>query len=256
MTAADPSRPSRIRIFPGPGGIARAAAEEFRRRSEEAVDRNDRFRVALSGGSTPVRLFGELAEIPVGKGMIPWGKVDLFWGDERAVPPDHPDSNFRAAREVLLSRIDIPDENVHRIRAELEPDEAAAAFEQDLRDSFALRSGEVPRFDLILLGMGNDGHTASLFPRTVALDETERFAVVNRESHGTMRITLTYPVLNRAACVLFLVAGADKSATLREILEGEHRPRDLPAQAVRPTAGELWWFVDAAAAANLRATGE
>lgn len=253
----DPSRPFPIRVFPGPADIARAARDEFLRRAADAIGRNGRFNVALSGGSTPKRLFRELAEVDRSGEPIRWRSIHLFWGDERPVLPDHPDSNFGTARELLLSRIAIPAENVHRIRAELGPGEAAAAYERELRDSFGIGADETPRFDLILLGMGKDGHTASLFPGTGALRETGRLVVANRVgSHRTVRITMTYPVLNGADCVLFLVAGADKAERLREILEGDARPEELPAQAVRPATGELLWFVDAAAATRLQAQAD
>lgn len=243
---------ARIRIFSDPEQLGRAAGEEFLRRARSAVGQCGRFTVALSGGSTPRRVFRELAAADGRGEPVPWDRIHLFWGDERAVAPDHPDSNFGSARDILLSRIEIPDQNIHRIPTELEPGEAAAAYEGQLRGFFGLRGEEFPRFDLILLGMGEDGHTASLFPDTPALRETRRLVVANRvEKIEATRITLTFPVLNGAACVLFLVTGTGKAETLREVLRGRPRPDRLPAQAVRPGSGELLWWVDAAAAAKL-----
>ncbi len=236
-----------LRVAADPAALAVQAAEEFLRRARQAVEARGTFRVALSGGSTPLALFRQLA-LSAADPTIPWASIDWFWGDERCVPPDHPESNFRAADEELLARLDVPVDRVHRIRGELAPEKAAAEYESELRRAFALRAGEVPRFDLVLLGLGIDGHTASLFPGTAALTERERLAVSNWiPKLGTHRITLTFPVLNRAACVIFLVAGADKALTLRRVLYDEPTPETLPAQGVRPEEGELIWWMDRAA---------
>lgn len=240
-----------IRVFDSPEGVAFAAAESFVGRAS-ATPRGRQFRVALSGGSTPKRLFSLLANAPY-RDEIAWDRVHLFWGDERTVPPNHTDSNFGAADAGLISQVPIPAENVHRIRAELsDPREAALQYETELRRAFGLADGEIPRFDLALLGMGADGHTASLFPGSETLEEEVRLAVaVWVEELKTHRITLTCPVLNNSACILFLVTGAEKAVTLREVLESEDDPPAYPAQLIQPVDGELLWYVDRAAAAEL-----
>jgi 6-phosphogluconolactonase len=251
-TSPDNSPALQVRVFPDANALACTAAKEFLQRTTRAVRTTGRFTVALSGGSTPRLFFRAL----VGQSgpTFPWAAVHLFWGDERTVPPHHPESNYNTAREELLSKTAIPPANIHRMTGEEpSPTRAAAAYEEELRRFFALSTGEVPRFDLVFLGLGADGHTASLFPGTKALDETKRLAVANWvEKLGTTRLTLTLPVLNNAACVIFLVAGSGKAATLQEVLEGSPRPSSLPAQTVRPRCGELLWLVDAAAAAALK----
>lgn len=243
-----------LRIFADGAELARAAAEEFARRADQAIDARGRFSVALSGGSTPRRLFTLLADpAEPFRDRIDWHAVHFFWGDERHVPPDHPESNDRMARETLLDPLSVPAENVHRIRGE-EPDahRAAALYEEELRAFF---SG-APRFDLVLLGLGADAHTASLFPGTAAVRERERWAVAQWvEKLEAFRITLTPTVLNRAAALIFLVQGEEKAAALRAVLEGDREgERDLdrwPAQAVCPQDGELLWLVDRAAASGV-----
>ena len=182
------------------------------------------------------------------------GGIHFFWGDERHVPPEHPDSNFGAARAALLDHVPVPPENVHRVPAELpDADAAARIYEDELRRWLAPPPGQPPRFDLVLLGLGADGHTASLFPGSAALDETERWVVAPWiEKLAARRITLTLPVLNAAARVLFLVSGRDKAAALRAVLAGPRRPRELPAQAVAPHDGEVTWIVDREAASELK----
>ena len=228
--------------------VARAAASEFRRRGEAAVVERGRFAVALSGGETPRLLFRELAANPAGGPS--WEKIHLFWGDERTVPPDHRDSNFRMVRDELLSRVAIPETNVHRMGGENpEPEAAAAGYEAEIRRFFGLRAGRLPRFDLIFLGMGSDGHTASLFPGSAAVGERARLAVAPWvERLGTHRITLTLPVFNAAACVIFLVVGDEKAEVLRRVLEGPADPLELPCQAIAPMDGDLVWLVDLGAA--------
>jgi 6-phosphogluconolactonase len=242
-----------IRVFPDPEAISGAAAEEFARAAAEAIAARGRFTVALSGGSTPQRLYQDLAG-PSFRDRIDWSKVEVFWGDERCVPPDHKDSNYRMANQALLSRVPLPAAQVHRMEAE-RADRAAAAgdYQAVIANTFDLPAdGEPPAFDLILLGMGPDGHTASLFPETAALGETQRWVVVNYvPKFATDRLTFTYPILNRGREVLFLVAGADKAEPLQEVLEGPPDSRRLPSQAIRPTAGQLLWFVDRQAAARL-----
>jgi 6-phosphogluconolactonase len=240
-----------IRLVEDAAALARAAAEIFARLANEAVAAKGSFSVALSGGSTPKALFALL----VGDYLdgVPWRETHFFWGDERHVPPDHPDSNYRMTREAMLSTAPVPPENVHRIEAE-NPDAAAAAaaYERTLEQWFRTQPGEFPRFDLVLLGMGPDGHTASLFPHTPAVHEGSRSVVANWvPKFDAYRITLTPPVLNNAANVLFLVAGPDKAEALHEVLEGARNPDEYPSQLVRPTSGSHLWLVDRAAAANL-----
>lgn len=235
-----------VRVLAGPGELARAAADEL---LAAAYDR-DRFTVALSGGSTPRALYRLLAGDPY-RDRLRWDGIHFFWGDERHVPPDHPDSNFRMAREALLDHVPVPPGNIHRIAAE-EPDAAVAAarYEAELRAFFHLSPGEPPRFDLVLLGLGADGHTASLFPGTAAVHETEKLVVaVWVEAQKAFRITLTPAVLNAAARVIFLVSGEEKAAALAGVI-GSGGAR-YPAQVVRPENGAVSWLVDCAAAREL-----
>ena len=226
--------------------LSRQAASYLAQAMAAAVAERGRCSLALSGGSTPRRTYQLLAEPPL-RDAIPWQHVHLFWGDERCVPPDHPDSNYRLAREALLAHVPVPRSNVHRVPTEAgAPVAVAAHYERDLRGAFVLEVEDVPRFDLILLGMGPDGHTASLFPGSAALDETRRLVVPNSVDYlPHERVTFTLPVLNAARGVLFLVAGADKTQPLAAALAGD---RSLPAARVRPTDGELRWYVDRLAA--------
>ncbi|HYU34789.1 MAG TPA: 6-phosphogluconolactonase [Thermoanaerobaculia bacterium] len=244
-----------LRLCADGAELARTAAEEFSRRAGLAIGARERFAVALSGGSTPRRLFALLAarDEPF-RDRIDWRAVHLFWGDERHVPPDHPESNFRMTRETLLDAVPIPAANIHRIRGE-EPDaaRAAALYEDELRAFFL---GDDPRFDLVLLGLGPDAHTASLFPGSDAVRERERWVVAPWvEKLATFRITLTPAALNRAAAVIFLVQGEEKAAALHAVFEGgrdgERDPDRWPAQVIRPENGEVVWLVDRAAASGL-----
>jgi 6-phosphogluconolactonase len=238
-----------IRIFDDPAALFRGAADEFASRATAAVQSRDRFTVALSGGSTPKSLYSLLAR----NASLPWSKIYFFFGDERHVPPDHPESNFRMVREALLSKIPIPAENVFRMPAEI-PDaqQAAETYEQTLRKFFSPPPGQFPRFDLVLLGMGPDGHTASLFPGIPALQEKSRWVVADWvEKFKTYRITLTLPVLNNAAVVMFLVSGQDKAGMLKEVLHGNQPGELFPSKLIRPSNGELIWMVDQSAAAQL-----
>jgi 6-phosphogluconolactonase len=254
-TAGEARKPE-IRILADADALTRAAAEEFAARAGEAVRGTGAFAVALSGGSTPKALFRLLAGEGDAsfRGRVPWDRVQIFWGDERHVPPDHPDSNYRMTYETLLSRVPIPPENIHRIQGEdPDADRAAESYEQTLRHDFRLTEGQLPRFDLTLLGMGPDGHTASLFPDTPALHERKRLVVAQWiEKLRTHRITLTPPVLNNTALVIFLVSGAEKADTLCAVLRGEYSPERFPAQLVRPADGRLLWLVDQTAARQLR----
>ena len=242
--------PAEIRIVGTARDLFQAAATEFATLAREATRSRGRFSVALSGGSTPRGLYALLAAGAVA--TMPWDKVCFFWSDERHVPPDHPDSNYRLANEAMLSQVPLRPENVFRIHSEeTDAGAAALAYEQTLRTFFALQPGEFPRFDLILLGLGPDGHTASLFPRSLALGETKKLVVANWvEEFKTDRITFTFPVLNHAACVMFLVSGAEKARILKDVLENPDS--NLPAQRVRPDEGRLVWLADHAAAGGLR----
>src|SRR5437879_4199365 len=208
-----------IRVLASSQEVFELAAEEFVRQTNDAVSKRGRFTVALSGGSTPKALYQLLVERYAAK--LPWAQIFFFWGDERHVPPDHPDSNYRMAFEALLSKVPIPSENIFRIHAEeKDADIAAREYEQTLAPVFHLKSGEFPRFDLMLLGIGPEGHTASLFPGTRALREKKRLVVANWvDKLNAYRITMTLPVLNHSACVLFLVSGRDKANILREVLD-------------------------------------
>jgi 6-phosphogluconolactonase len=237
-----------VRLLPDPPAVFLAAAAELCAAAQAAVGERGRFVMALSGGHTPRGLYDLLARDQTLRMAIPWDRTHVFWGDERHVPPDHPDSNYRIAREALLERVPLPEANVHRVFAE-EPDagRAAAQYEQELRGFFGLEGAAFPCFDFVLLGLGQDGHTASLFPGTSALEETARLVVATHvPALGTDRITLTLPTLNHAACVVFLVCGAEKAPIVRAVLD-EPRGSLLPAQRVRPTGG-LLWLLDAAAA--------
>jgi 6-phosphogluconolactonase len=242
-----------VQVFPTESELIRAEAERIVTLASEAVEARGRCLIALSGGSTPRPLYELLATAPYAR-RIDWARMHLFWGDERCVPPDHLDSNYRMTREALLDRVPIPAQNVRRIRGEDEPHAAAEAYERVLREALAsAASGDRPArsFDLVLLGMGPDGHTASIFPGTAAVAESRRWAMaVHVERPREMwRVTLTTVVLNAAANVTFLVAGIDKAARLREVLQEE---ACVPAQLIRPTSGRLHWLVDAAAASALR----
>ncbi len=240
--------PPEIRILNSPSDLFQAAATEFAGLASQAVQTNGKFSVALSGGSTPKSLYSLLASGSIPN--IPWDKIFFFFGDERCVPPDHPDSNYRMARETGLFA-KLPDDHVFRVHTEeTDPDNAARAYEQTLQQFFELQPGEFPRFDLVLLGLGPDGHTASLFPGTAALNEHTRLVVANWvDKFHAYRITFTLPVLNGSACVMFLASGAEKSNIVREVIKNEHA--DLPSQKVRPADGRLLWMLDRAAASGL-----
>jgi 6-phosphogluconolactonase len=246
-----------VRVLADAHAVQRAAAEELAARIERAVEARGVAFVALSGGSTPRGLHTLLADpAEPFRARVPWARVHVFWGDERTVPPDHRDSNYRMAHDTLLRHVPIPPAHVHRIRGE-DPDPARAAegYARELREVFAAGDrveAEWPRFDLVLLGMGADGHTASLFPGTAAVHEATRLVVAAWVAKlDAYRITLTPPVLNGADAVLFLVAGGDKAETLAAVLEGPLRPDAYPSQVIRPATGALLWLVDRAAAARL-----
>ncbi len=234
-----------VRVFESPQKLAEAATKTFVREAAKSIQESGRFAVALAGGSTPKRSYETLAT-EYGEEDLDWGKVHIFFGDERCVPPNHEDSNYRMAHRALLHRV--PLGSIHRMRGELPPSEAAALYEEELMAFF----GGSPRFDLCLLGIGEDGHTASLFPRTPALEVTDRWVVENPvEKLGTMRLTLTVPAINAARKIAFLVAGKGKARALREILEGDADPCDYPAKLVCSSEDGPEWLVDEAAASTL-----
>ena len=248
--------PARLLVVDDADALAREAASELTRRAQSGVAATGRFTVVLSGGSTPRRLYALLADpAQPFRGEVPWSATHVFWGDERHVPPDDPQSNYRTANEALLSRVPVPPENVHRIEGErADAGEAAAAYARELQRFFGLAPGEFPRFDLVLLGMGPDGHTASLFPGSDALAVTDRLTAGPWvEKFQSYRITLTFPVFDNAAQVLFLVSGPDKAETLRAVLDPKTPPETFPCQRIRPSHGELVWLVDRPAASLLGA---
>ncbi len=246
----------RIEYFvePDAAALARRAAQYFVEKINESVASRGRARVAISGGSTPKAAFALMADPKQPwRAKMPWDKLELFWVDERCVPPDHPDSNYRMTREALLDHVPIDAGNIHRMEGELEPEAAAARYESLLRDTFRLEGAQTPRFDLIQLGMGPDGHTASLFPHTQAIHEMSRLVVSNHvpQQKESWRTTLTWPVINQGASVFFLIGGAEKAARIQEVFMGPRDPERLPSQLIRPAGGILALILDRDAAALL-----
>lgn len=238
-----------IQIFPDPGQLMQAAAQHFVTLAQTAIEQNGWFTVSLSGGSTPRALYALLASPPFA-GQVNWERVNVFWGDERCVPPDHPDSDYGMAYDALLRHIPVPEANIYRMVGEIDPLQAAAQYRQILRETFATSP---PVFDLILLGMGTDGHTASLFPGTPAIYEQHDMVVGHFVGKlNAWRITFTPPLINAAANVVFLVSGAEKAETVHDVLEGVFQPHTLLSQIVAPHNGRLLWMLDDAAAARLR----
>ena len=239
-----------VRVLNDRPALFEAAAAEFLRLAELSIQGSGRFTVALSGGTTPRSLYSLLGEQP----NLPWDKIFFFFSDERHVPPDDPDSNFRMTRESLFSRAAIPAQNIFRVPAEIpDADNAAQSYEQTLRQFFHLEGRDLPRFDLILLGLGPDSHTASLFPGTAALHEDDRWVAANWvEKFKTWRITLTYPVLNHAAEIIFMVAGVEKQDALLQVLQGKSDVETYPAQGIQPENGRVLWLVDQSAAGPLK----
>ncbi len=238
-----------IRVFPNLYGLSLAAAARFEEFARQNAAGKGNFSVGLSGGSTPKVLYQILGSAAVAP-RIPWPAIHLFQVDERCVPADHPESNFKMIREALLDHAPIPEGNFHRMPAEW-PDlaKASAFYAEQLRRVLRPGPGEWPRLDLIFLGMGADGHTASLFPATLAVDERSLWVRENYvERLKTYRLTLTFPVLNSAREIIFLVSGAEKAESLREVLEGAPRPDKFPAQRIQPADGKVTWFADEAAA--------
>ncbi len=245
------------RVYKDPEALARAAAEHFAERVQQSVAKRSRARLAISGGSTPKATFSLLADPnePYGR-EIPWDKVELFWVDERTVGPDNPDSNYRMTNEALLSKVALSPEHVHRMEGELDPEEAAAKYESLIRREFRLEGAEVPRFDVVWLGMGDDGHTASLFPHTEGVGEHGRIAFANHvPQKDTWRISLSAPVINEGLDVVFLIAGEDKAEPLERVFFGEYDPATTPTQLIQPKSGSLLFLLDEKAAAKLPKTG-
>ncbi|KHE92435.1 MAG: 6-phosphogluconolactonase [Candidatus Scalindua rubra] len=230
-----------IHVYPNKEKLVAATAEHVADCIEQAIQQNGLCNVALSGGNTPGGVFSLLASSPY-RGCVDWSRLHLFWGDERMVPPEHPDSNFRMVQETLLDHIKIPDKNVHRMRGEIAPELAAEEYAELLDVHF---KGSLPCFDLILLGLGEDGHTASLFPDTDAVEECEKHVVaVFVPKLSAWRVTLTLPVLNAARKILFLVSGKSKSEMLQRIMSNKQPAKEIPATMVNPQNGELHWMLD------------
>jgi len=250
--------PLRIKYYvePDAAALAAHAARHFVEMAEEAVAARGRARIAISGGSTPKAAFQLLGDpAQPWRARMPWDRLDLYWVDERSVPPDDPDSNYRMTREALLDRAPLKPEQIHRMEGELDPEAAAARYESELRNTFRLEGAETPTFDLVALGMGPDGHTASLFPHTEALSEIGRLVVANHvQNKDAWRVTLTWPVINHGRSVFFLIAGEDKAAVVREVFMGPRDAERLPSQLIRPASGILTLILDKAAAALLPAT--
>ncbi len=241
-----------VLVFTDTNSLARAAADQFISLAVEAIETNGVFTTVLSGGSTPHTMYQILATEPYSK-QVNLSKFHFFWGDERSVPPDYPDSNYFHAKKTLLDKIPIPDTNVHRILAEKPPAEAADSYEEMLLEFFQSHPGAIRNncssFDLVLLGMGEDGHTASLFPNSEVIHESTRWvSAVYAERLGAWRITMTPLLLNKAAQVIFLVTGSNKNWTLQKVLYGAYQPDRYPAQIIQPDSGKVLWLLDRAAA--------
>jgi 6-phosphogluconolactonase len=243
-------------VEPDSAALARRTAQQFVEVAEQTATRQGRVRIAISGGSTPKAAFQLLADPgqPWLKRM-PWDKLELYWVDERTVPPDHPESNFRMTREALLDHVPLKPDQVHRMEGELEPEVAAARYESLLRNNFRLEGAETPRFDLISLGMGDDGHTASIFPHTEAIHTLGRLVTANQvPQKDTWRITLTWPVINQGISVFFLIGGKNKAELVQEVFMGPRDSERLPSQLIWPASGILTLILDKDAAALLPAT--
>lgn len=251
MPAAAPQR--EVYILKDNPAIARRAAEEFVKMAQSAVSRKGSFSVALSGGSTPKLLYSLLATDADLRAKVPWDKMHLFFGDERHVGPDDTQSNFKMASESMITKAPLKPEQVHRMKGEYpDAERAAREYEQDLRTHFRVKDAELPQLDLVLAGMGDEGHTLSLFPGTKALHAEGRMVVRNWVGKlYTDRVTITAPVANNAEMILFMVAGKEKALALKGVLEGPYEPEQLPAQLLQPTNGKLLWLVDQAAGSML-----
>jgi len=236
-----------INIYPDLHTLAQAAADKFIQEGNHAIQERGMFTAALSGGSTPELAYKILAAKEQSQ-QLDWSKTHLFWGDERCFPPENPESNYGMANEVLLKHLPIPDTNIHRMEGENDPHQAAVSYQETLKKVF----GNTPKFDLIYLGMGTDGHTASLFPGPLNFQENESWAAaIFIEKFQSWRLTLTPAVINQAQNIIFIISGANKADTLKQVLEGEHQPEVYPSQLIRPSNGNLTWYIDKAAASGL-----
>lgn len=242
-----------LAVYPNDAEVTEAAAELFTAAAERAVNTRGLARIAISGGSTPKAMFQLLAD-PSAPYLerVPWAKVQLFWVDERCVGPENPESNFGMTKAAMLDKVPLPAANVHRMEGELDPEEAASHYESEIRNTFKLEGAETPTFDLILLGLGPDGHTASLFPHTAGLDEMARIVMANHvPQKDTWRLTLTWPVITQGREVAFLMEGTEKAEMIERIFTGAYDPETYPAQLIRPANGKLTLLMDSAAAARL-----
>ena len=241
-----------IHVLEHEGALADEVADLLAWAVDQTLHRHAQCRVVLSGGSTPRALYRTLVR-PEWAGRITWPRIRFFFGDERCVPPDHPDSNYGMANRELFTPLSIPPTQIARMRGESPPEQAARDYEAAIRQEFTVDASVVPQFDVILLGLGDDGHTASLFPGSAALEERQRLVIPGQSPVGVpQRLTLTYPILNRAKLVMFMATGKKKSAAIQSILDAEGTAA-LPAAGIRPTDGRLLWYLDEAAASDLRA---
>lgn len=239
-----------IQIFPDLSSLTQWVIELFISYAHQSISQRGLFSAALSGGSTPRNLYAGLG-VPGRQESLPWTDIHLFFGDERHVPPDHPDSNFLMVQEALLSEVTIPESNVHRVKAELDPRIAAFSYEEELRRFF---EGDWPRFDLVLLGMGEDGHTASLFPGTAGLNEEQCWFIANElPEKSAWRLTLSKNAINAARKIIVLVSGHSKAEMVSEVLGEESAQEQKPIQMISPTDGEMLWLLDREAASLLPA---
>jgi 6-phosphogluconolactonase len=243
-------------VEPDAAALAYRSAQYFTEMIEEAVAGRGRARIAISGGTTPAAAFVLLADPQQPwRARVPWDRLEVYWVDERMVPAEHAESNYRMTRASLLDKVPIPAAQIHRIEGELEPEAAAARYESELRNSFRLEGAEIPRFDLVALGLGDDGHTASLFPHTVAIHELGRLAVANHvPQKDSWRVTLTWPLINHASSVFFMIGGAEKAEAIKQVFLGPRDPERLPSQLIWPASGILTLILDKAAAALLPPT--
>jgi 6-phosphogluconolactonase len=241
-----------VEVLSDAEALALRAADVFAMAAQASAAARGRFAVALSGGETPRALYRHLARQQFAQ-KVPWRRVHLYWGDERCVPPDDPASNFGLARDAFIKHVPIAAQNVHRMPGERGPEAAALAYEDELHALAMLERpvSDVPVFDLVLLGLGRDGHTASLFPHSSALEEDDRFCVATEAPDGSPRLTVTLSVINSARRVMVLASGAEKAGMVAEVFEGFRLPKAVPAQAIAPVKGQLLWLLDEAAAAEL-----
>jgi 6-phosphogluconolactonase len=242
---------SDLRVYPDSQALTHAAVEHLIEQGSLAIEARGRFTIALAGGSTPKALYSLLAS-PEYRTRLDWGKIEFFWGDERHVSPDHAESNFRMASDAMLLPLAIGEAHIHRIHGELpQAQDAADQYEAQLRSLFGVSDSDIPRIDLVLLGMGPDGHTASLFPGTGAVHESIRLVVAPWvEKFQTFRITMSPVLINQAHQVTFLINGSGKAEVLRAVQEGPFQPDVLPSQVIRPDSGQLTWLLDQEAAGD------